>query len=60
MKFIMTIIWAILIGSALNYVLTSMAGDPFNLTQAIGFAAATFIGILAFDGILSAQDKQTR
>lgn len=56
----MTIIWAILIGSALNYVLTSMAGDPFNLTQAIGFAAATFIGILAFDGILSAQDKQTR
>lgn len=60
MKFIMTLIWALLIGSALAYILSSMANDVFNLTQALGFGAATFIGIILFDGVLSSLNKQTR
>jgi len=60
MRFIMTIIWALLIGSALDYILTSMAGGPFNLTQSIVFSAAVFIAILVLDGVLSTQNKQTR
>ncbi|HLR72786.1 MAG TPA: DUF2929 family protein [Pseudogracilibacillus sp.] len=59
MRFIMTIIWAILIGSALAYVLSSMADDPFNFTQALGFAIASFIGIIVMDGVLSSINKQT-
>lgn len=59
MRFIMTIIWALLIGSALAYVLASMADDAFNFTQALGFAVATFIGIIVIDGILSSLQKQT-
>ena len=59
MRFIMTIIWAILIGSALAYVLSSMGDDPFNFTQAISFAIASFIGIIVMDGVLSSLNKQT-
>ena len=59
MRFIMTIIWSVLIGSALAYVLSSMAEDAFNFTQALGFAIATFIGIIVMDGILSSLSKQT-
>ncbi len=60
MRFIMALVWAILIGSALAYVLSSMAGDPFNLTQAFGYAVAVFIGIVAMDGILSSQSKSIK
>ena len=56
----MTIVWALLIGGALAYILSSMAGDSFNLTQSISFSAIAFIAILLLDGVLSAQDKQTR
>lgn len=59
MRFIMTIIWAVLIGSALAYVLSSMADDAFNFIQALGFAVATFIGIIVIDGVLSSFTKQT-
>jgi len=60
MRIIMTIIWALLIGGALDYILTSMAGDPFNLTQSIVFSAAVFIAIVVLDGVLSTQNKQIR
>lgn len=60
MRFVMTIVWALLIGGALAYILSSMAGDSFNLTQSISFSAIAFIAILLLDGVLSAQDKQTR
>lgn len=35
MRFIMTIIWAILISATISYVLTSMAGEPFNVIQTL-------------------------
>ena len=52
MKYIMALVWAVLIGSALGYVLASMAGDPFNFTQSLVYAAGVFIAIIAVDGIL--------
>lgn len=55
MRFIMTIIWAVLIGAALAYVLSSMAGAAFNLTQSLVFSAVAFIAILFVDGVLSTQ-----
>lgn len=53
MRFIVSIIWAILIGSAIAYVLSSMGNDPFNLTQALTFSAISFIGIIVVDMALS-------
>ncbi|MBP2076603.1 DUF2929 family protein [Oceanobacillus polygoni] len=35
MRYIMTIVWAILIGAAVSYVLTSMGGEPFVLSEAL-------------------------
>lgn len=49
MRFIVSIIWALLIGSAIAYVLTNMGNDPFDLTQALTFSAISFIGIIAVD-----------
>jgi len=59
MRFIMALIWALLIGSALGYILTSMADEAFNFTQSIGFSIAAFIAIIFIDAVLSAADKQT-
>lgn len=55
----MALIWALLIGSALGYILTSMADEAFNFTQSIGFSIAAFIAIIFIDAVLSAADKQT-
>lgn len=52
MRYIMTLIWALLIGAALAYVLNSMAGDPFNVTQSVTFSAGIFIAILLMDMVL--------
>jgi len=57
MRFILPLIWALLIGGALAYVLSSMAGDPFNLTQSISYSVAVFIMILFLDGVLSTQEQ---
>ena len=48
MKYIMTIVWAILISAALTYVLANMAGDSFVLAEAgiLATVLAVFIFIL--------------
>lgn len=58
MKYIITLIWALLIGSALGYVLSSMAGDPFNVTQSAVYAAGVFIVILIFDAVLKTESAE--
>jgi len=57
MRFIITIIWALLISSALAYVLSSMGGDVFNVTQAIGLAVSAFVIILILDGVLTVSQR---
>jgi len=52
MRFIMMAIWALLIGAALAYVLSSMADNPFNLTQSLAYSAAVFVAIALIDGVL--------
>ncbi|MEI3611078.1 DUF2929 family protein [Pseudogracilibacillus sp. SO30301A] len=58
MRFIMTIIWALLIGGALAYVLSSMGGETFNITQSIMYSAGVFIAILLIDGVLTTQEQE--
>lgn len=54
----MTIIWALLIGGALAYVLSSMADQPFNLTQSVVFSVAVFLFILIVDAVLTTQEPE--
>jgi len=47
MRLIMTIIWSLLISSAISYVLTSMAGDPFNFTHTVVLTIIFVVAIVA-------------
>ena len=53
----MVLIWSVLISSAISYVLTSMAGDPFNLTHVLVLAGIFFVAItLLGEGILKEKE----
>lgn len=57
MRYIMTIIWAVLISSVISYVLSNMAGDPFNLTHTLILAAILSVVVFILgDGILKNQE----
>lgn len=58
MRVVVTIIWAFLIVAALNYILTSMAQTPFNMTQAITYTIFAILGVFLLDGILSAAERE--
>ncbi|WP_377558871.1 DUF2929 family protein [Ornithinibacillus salinisoli] len=54
----MTIIWAVLIGSVISYVLSSMAGDAFPLMDTLVLSAIIAIAIFVLgDGILKAKSE---
>ncbi|GEN30687.1 cytochrome c oxidase subunit IV [Cerasibacillus quisquiliarum] len=58
MRFIMTIIWALLIGGVLSYVLTSMAGEPFNLNQSIILSSIIAVLIFILSGVLKDSSQE--
>ncbi|HEY4601909.1 MAG TPA: DUF2929 family protein [Cerasibacillus sp.] len=58
MRYIMTIIWALLIGSVLSYVLTSMAGDPFNLNQALILSSIIAVLIFIMSGVIKDSSQE--
>ncbi|MFD2042701.1 DUF2929 family protein [Ornithinibacillus salinisoli] len=58
MRYLMTIIWAVLIGSVISYVLSSMAGDAFPLMDTLVLSAIIAIAIFVLgDGILKAKSE---
>ncbi|WP_191126319.1 DUF2929 family protein [Cerasibacillus terrae] len=59
MRYIMTVIWALLIGGVVSYVLTSMAGDPFNLNTSLIISAIIAVVIFVLgDGILKGNSQE--
>ncbi|TXL64101.1 DUF2929 family protein [Cerasibacillus terrae] len=55
----MTVIWALLIGGVVSYVLTSMAGDPFNLNTSLIISAIIAVVIFVLgDGILKGNSQE--
>lgn len=56
MRYIMTIIWSLLISFAVSYVLTSMAGEPFVVAEAV-ILAAIFAIITFFMGDVVLKEK---
>jgi len=57
MRVIITLFWAFLIIAALNYVLTNMAGVPFDLTQTIAYTIFAVLAIFILDGVLSSVEQ---
>lgn len=58
MRVIMIAIWSVLISAAISYVLTSMAGEPFNLTAVLFIAGLFFIFILAISELGLKEEKE--
>jgi len=57
MRYVMTFIWAALIGVVLSYVLSSMAAEPFNVSATIAFIIIVSLAVfLLGDGVL--KDKK--
>ncbi len=53
MRYIMTIVWAVLISAAVSYVLTSMGGEPFVLSEALILSAVFVVAAFILgDGVL--------
>ncbi|HLR79387.1 MAG TPA: YjzD family protein [Bacillota bacterium] len=58
MRYIMVIIWGVLISAVLSYVLTSMAGQPFNLNQSLTLAVIfSIIVYILGDGVLAEKNE---
>jgi len=53
MKYVFSLLWAVLIGAAVSYVLTSMANEPFNVTLLFILAAIIFIAVVVIDAVLN-------
>lgn len=51
MRVIMVAFWSVLISAAISYVLTSMAGEAFNLTTVLFVAGLFFISILVISEV---------
>ncbi|GAB3789889.1 DUF2929 family protein [Virgibacillus kimchii] len=53
MRYVMTIIWALLLGVVLSYVLSSMAAEPFNVSATIAFIIIISLSVFWLgDGVL--------
>ncbi|MCM3741096.1 YjzD family protein [Oceanobacillus luteolus] len=57
MRYIMTIIWSLLISAAVSYVLTSMAGEPFVISEVV-ILAAFFMVIVFLLGEVALKQKE--
>jgi hypothetical protein len=53
MRYVMTIVWASLLGVVLSYVLSSMAAEPFNVSATIAFIVIVSLAVFWLgDGVL--------
>lgn len=57
MRYIMTLIWSVLISLVVTYVVTSMAGAAFNSTSVFVLAAVIFLAIFVL-GELILKEKE--
>jgi hypothetical protein len=57
MRYVMTIIWAALLGVVLSYVLSSMAAEPFSVSATIAFIIIVSLAVILLgEGVL--KDKK--
>ncbi|GGB39940.1 DUF2929 family protein [Virgibacillus dakarensis] len=58
MRFFWTFIWALAVGSVISYILSSMAGNPFNVVHTLALAIIFTLAIyLLGEGVLKEQEE---
>ncbi|MBP1947249.1 YjzD family protein [Virgibacillus litoralis] len=59
MRFLLPLVWALLISGVISYVLSSMAGNPFNLMNTVILAVIVTIAIsILGEGALKSEREQ--
>ncbi|MGJ9459370.1 DUF2929 family protein [Oceanobacillus sp. CF4.6] len=58
MHYIMTIVWAVFISLAISFVLTSMAGEPFVLFEALILAAILSVAAFIIGDVILKVEKE--
>ncbi|MFB4169763.1 DUF2929 family protein [Virgibacillus sp. JSM 102003] len=59
MRFLIPLVWALFISGVISYVLSSMAGNPFNLTNTVILALIVTIAIsILGEGVLKGKSEQ--
>jgi Protein of unknown function (DUF2929) len=58
LRYIWTIVWALLISGVLSYVLSSMGGGQFDLTSTVVFAAILSIFVFLLGEVALKADKK--
>lgn len=58
LRYIVAIIWAVLLSVVISYVLASMAGEPFSVEGSMLLAAIFTVGVIILgDGALKEEKK---
>ncbi|MED4476297.1 MULTISPECIES: DUF2929 family protein [Bacillaceae] len=57
MRYIASIVWAILISFAISYVLSSMGGEPFVLSHSLILAALFSIAVFILGDVVLKEDN---
>ncbi|XGA32986.1 YjzD family protein [Virgibacillus sp. CBA3643] len=58
MRYIMTIFWAVAISAVVSYVLTSMAGAPFVLTDTLILAGIFAVAVIVLADFVLPEKKE--
>lgn len=58
MRIIMVAFWSLLISAAISYVLTSMAGEPFNLTTVFFVSGLFFVAVIVVSEFGLKEEKE--
>lgn len=58
MKYLVTILWAVLISMAISYVLVSMSGDKFVIQDTLILAGIMSIAVFVLGGTLGQKNEQ--
>ncbi|WP_327607187.1 DUF2929 family protein [Virgibacillus tibetensis] len=57
MRYIMTIVWAVLISGVISYVLSSMGNEAFSLVNTLVLAAILVVAVVILgEGVLKEED----
>lgn len=58
MRYVMAIVWSFLISSAISYVLSSMANEPFNFTQTLILTGTFAVIVFLLDAVVLSEKEQ--
>jgi hypothetical protein len=57
MKYVMLVIWALVLGQVLSYLVSALAGTPFALINGLWVALAVAIAVIVIQALIPKKKK---